>query len=414
MISTLDASPELNVHRGPATPAVIPASSAVWHILQYSDVLDLEFATELSRDVPTILWKPDRSLIPLRPHFRESEQKLPGSELRIRSFPLARGYARAPLSKLVRIGPQLVRRLLRRSSVAAEATLVCTTPYFAPVAELWPGPVVYWLTDLMIRYDGAAAGTLLDLDRKMCQVATLVCPASPRLAEYLHRDARCALRKIVVLPNATREANLLQAPVAAPDSSPLGAIGNGGPIAGVLGHLSDNMDWVLLEQTLRRTPWLTWALVGPSHRPVEDDAQGRAFDAVRANPRAHFLGFKPYGELWRYARAFSVAVLPYKRREPTFSGSSTRFYEHLAARHPILATPCVEELRHKEPLLKLVRTADQTVEALDALRATGFEDGQRQARWEAGLKNTWRVRAAAMQQALHERVAEGVSLAAQG
>ena len=32
-----------------------------------------------------------------------------------------------------------------------------------------------------------------------------------------------------------------------------------------------------------------------------------------------------------YARAFDVAVLPYRRVEPTYSGSSTRFYEHLAA-----------------------------------------------------------------------------------
>ena len=47
--------------------------------------------------------------------------------------------------------------------------------------------------------------------------------------------------------------------------------------------------------------------------------------------RVRFVGSKHYGDLKYYARALDVAVLPYRMREPTFSGSSTRFYEHQAA-----------------------------------------------------------------------------------
>lgn len=388
-----------------AVQGALPPSEdhGLWHVLQYSDVLDLEFSRELAKQVPTLLWQPDRSLLPVRPGFQEAEQAVPDSTLRLRKFPLVRGYARAPMSKLARMGPSLSRRLARHSAAPARSVLVCTTPYFAPVAERWPGPVVYWLTDLMIRYGGAEPAVLLPLDRQMCQAATLVCPASPRLAEYLHRDARCALGKIEVLPNATREANLLPSPLRSPVAIPeMEALGSG-PIAGVLGHLSDNMDWVLLRELLERVPWLSWAFVGPADRPVEDAQQETAFDTVRNHPRAHFLGAKPYGQLWRYARAFDVAVLPYRRREPTFSGSSTRFYEHLAAGHPILATPCVEELMSKEPLLKLVRTAEVAALALEALRGAGFDDGQRQARLEASRHSTWQVRATTMQAALASR-----------
>lgn len=388
--------------------------SAMWHVLQFSDVLDFELSAELACHAPTVLWEPDRSVLPLRPHFRERVREVPGTQLSIRSFPLMRGYARAPILKVARTGPLLLRRLSGHCADAAEAVLVCTTPYFAPVAELWPGPVVYWITDLMIRYALTDPGLLLELDRRMCGAATLVCPASERIARYLYRDARCALAKIEVLPNATRAANLLPAPLARPLALPGEGPGEGmavGPVAGVLGNLSDNMDWVFLEAVVERTPWLTWAFVGPASRPIEDREQARAYDAVRRHKRSLFLGRKAYGELCHFARAFTVAVLPYKRREPTFSGSSTRFYEHLAAGHPILATPCVSELLAKEPLLRLVPTAEAAVEALENLRQNGFEDGQRLARWEASRHNTWRVRAATMRTALAERLAPREAMA---
>ena len=395
-----DAQAKVDVPRGAARIS----TGAAWHILQYSDALDLELATTLARNAPTILWKPDRSRVPLRPNFLETEESVPASTLKIRSFPLVRGYSRAPISMLARVGPELVRRLSRQSPNPRESVLVCTIPYFAPVAELWPGPVVYWLTDLMIRYAGVEPGPLLEMDRALCARADLVCPASYRLAEYLHKDARCERRKIQVLPNAVRESSLLDAPLTAPDRSALPEIPDDVPVAGVIGHLSDNMDWVLLEALLEGAPWLHWAFVGPSQRPGEDEAQGVAFDRVRANPRSYFVGHKPYGELWRYARAFSVAVLPYKRREPTFSGSSTRFYEHLAAGHPILATPCVEELTRREPLLTLVDTAADALAALETLRAVNFEDGLRHLRWQVSKEHTWQTRATVMQDALEERM----------
>ncbi len=385
-----------------------------WHILQLSDVLDFEFSTELARHSPVVLWEPSRSLLPLRPRFQESARDVPGTQLSVRSFPLVRGYARAPMSKLLRTGPVLVRRLSRHAPTPSQSVLVCTTPHFAPVAELWPGPVVYWITDLMIRYQFADAGTVLELDQRMCGAATLVCPASERIAQYLHRDARCALAKIEVLPNATRAANVLPAPLLAPDRVPGPGMPWAGPVAGVLGNLSDNMDWVFLDAVLEQTPWLHWAFVGPTRKPVEEASQGMAYDRVHRHPRTHFFGYQPYGDLHHFARAFSVAVLPYKRREPTFSGSSTRFYEHLAAGHPILATTGVAELLAKEPLLKLVRTPEQAVVALETLRANGFEDGQRHARWEASRHNTWRVRAEAMRAALARRlVPEAVSRSAE-
>jgi hypothetical protein len=109
--------------------------------------------------------------------------------------------------------------------------------------------------------------------------------------------------------------------------------------------------------------------------------------------RIRFVGGKPYGELARYARAFDVAVMPYKKQEPTYSGSATRFYEHLAACRPMLATRGFHELLSKEPLLWLVDSGEEVATAIAALRRTGFRDGVEEIRWRASREGTWQVRA---------------------
>jgi hypothetical protein len=75
-----------------------------------------------------------------------------------------------------------------------------------------------------------------------------------------------------------------------------------------------------------------------------------------------------------------VALMPYKEHEPTFSGSATRLYEHLAATRPILSSPGFHELLSKEPLLKMVETAHEFAAAVESLRKTAFRDGYEELR----------------------------------
>lgn len=116
--------------------------------------------------------------------------------------------------------------------------------------------------------------------------------------------------------------------------------------------------------------------------------------------RVRFLGAKAYGVLKDYARSFDVAILPYAKREPTFSGSPTRFYEHLAACRPKLATRGVEQLLQKEPLVRLVKGADDLLGALQQLRAANFQDGFEQIGWAVSRRETWLDRAQSMVDAL--------------
>ena len=175
------------------------------------------------------------------------------------------------------------------------------------------------------------------------------------------------------------------------------------PVAGVIGNLGGNTDWLLLEKLLPLVPEFCWAFIGPADQRIADRDQGRARAAVMTYPRSCFVGPRPYAELVHYARALDVAILPYIRKEPTWSGSSTRFYEHLAACLPMVAFAGVHELSTKTPLLELASTAEEAAKLLERLRDCEFDDGLASRRFEASQSETWHVRAVAMQQALRLR-----------
>lgn len=371
--------------------------------MQLSDALDREFAMALSRLVPVTAWRPrmERWALFAGSSGGEREEATTEAGLSQRSFPLQRGYARPPLSWMARTGSGLRRRLLRQTTAPALSPLLCTTPYHAPLAALWPGPVVYYLTDRIAAYAGVNPLQVTRLDRRMCAAARLVCPNSNRLAEYLTGEAGCNPAKILVVPNATREANLIAAPLLLPEELPADADGLERPIAGVIGNMGSNVDWLLLQALVDADPDFSWLLIGPVGQDVPDAAERSAReDLLQRGGRVRFVGKKPYGALAAYARGLDVAVLPYKLREPTYSGSSTRFYEHLAATRPILATRGFEELLHKPPLLQLFDTAEQGATLLRELRTRGFNDGQIEARWHASRDGTWDRRAASMVAAL--------------
>jgi len=254
-----------------------------------------------------------------------------------------------------------------------------------------------------VAYEGLDADQIRTLDQRMCKVATAVCPNSRRIADYFVAESHCDPARITVIPNATRESNVLPGPGYEPGELPEDVRDLPRPIVGVLGDLSGNMNWELIVDAMQRTPKLTWLFVGPTTRAIPDARQKAARSWAKRNAR--FVGMKPYGELQAYARCLDVAALPYMKKEPTYSGSSTRFYEHLAAGRPMVATRGFAELLEKPPLLTLVDTGEEMATALEHLRSLNFRDGYEEARWEASKLGTWEERGRMMRRALKERTA---------
>ena len=269
----------------------------MWQMLQISAALDHEFLGALSRQVPAVGWCPEMRTLDF-PYRREQPDTLSDPPVQVRSFPLQRGYSRWPLSLLANIAVKQTERLRRTAPDPERSPLICTTPYWAPVAEKWPGPVVYYLTDLIAAYDRANASLVKSLDARMCAAAALVCPNSQTIADYLKREAGCPSDRIEIIPNATRAANLLPGPSTEPGPLPPDLEGLSRPVAGVIGNLASNMDWVFLEETIASTPSFSWAFIGPyKDRLVEREQSAARERLLRAGGRIRFTGGKKYGEL---------------------------------------------------------------------------------------------------------------------
>jgi len=383
--------------RWPNASSKSQAPMPIWHILDVGSIWMREFASALGRIEPTVAWQP-KMLATGGLQDWQKGQHLADPPLQFTEFPLQRGYARAPLRWLKPFEDKLLAMLKSRSPQPGNSPLMCSTPFYAPVAEGWLGPVIYYSTDLTSAYAGLDSSQVDALEMRMCHVADLVCPNSRRIAAHLQEVVRCDPHKIVIVPNATRSSNIADQPCYKPGPLPPDIAHIPRPIAGVLGDLSGNMDWELIAEAIRLTPAFSWVFVGPTHRAITDVKQSA--DREWTIQHASFIGPKPYGELQRYARSLDVAVLPYRKHEPTYSGSSTRFYEHLAALRPMLASRGFAELLEKEPLLTLIDTPQELAHGLMVLKAQSFRDGQEQARWQASHTGTWEERALTISRAL--------------
>ena len=70
----------------------------------------------------------------------------------------------------------------------------------------------------------------------------------------------------------------------------------------------------------------------------------------------------------------------------------------------MISTRGFEELLHKEPLLRLIDSADEMTSALEELRARDFRDGHERLRCQTSQNETWEIRAAMMRSALDQRI----------
>ncbi len=376
------------------------ASPEMWHILTESSVPVAEFALALSRSTDVVSWLPSMSLFGVLRNRTQSGVSKESSRWRKVQFPLQRGYSRFSSGPLSQVFNKVQGLLSRESRAPERSALICTTSFWAPVAQLWPGPIIYYATDLTFAYEGLRSGRVRSADRALCRIADLVCPNSANLASYFLDQCYCPPDRVVVLPNATRAANIRSLPCGFPDLLPGDVPPLPRPIAGVIGNMAGNVDWTLMLKTIEHSPRYSWLFVGPTSMAIRDRREREARATVMRSGRVCFIGPKPYQDLFRYARALDVAVMPYRKLEPTYSGSATRFYEHLAAGRPILATRGVEELLHKQPLLHLVDGWAELVRELERLRKEP-QDGQEEARRLTSQCETWETRARSMVEALH-------------
>ena len=346
-----------------------------------------ELARALSKRVPTVgvEWELGLTAWLRRAVTRQRAE----GDLGILTVRLQRGWWR---SRLLTRGKRLRRLLAEVVPLGPSTVVVLTSPHAVRWVRNLGGCVfVYYASDNFLSWFRNAHRTRR-FEGALCRAAHHTFVVSRRLQERFSLEYAVPSGALSVLPNAVRGKDIPEAP---PERStePLPLAGFPRPWALVMGNLGVNTDWRLLAQVAKQTTWLSWVFVGPV-QPLGDSDQAKArVWFLHGAARTRFVGPVEYPDLSGFARACDVAILPYLRSEATSHASPTRYYQHLAAGRPILATDAVDELLDKTPLVRICRSAKEMADALGSLHKQGFCDGFERRRWEQAQGETWEARA---------------------
>jgi glycosyltransferase involved in cell wall biosynthesis len=134
-----------------------------------------------------------------------------------------------------------------------------------------------------------------------------------------------------------------------------------GPIIGYIGSVYPWLDYELIERVARALPDIHLVMMGHAHPEVRGTLQ-----TLARLPNFRFLGPKPYADVPRYLRHFSVAIIPFRKTPLTAAVNPVKLYEQSAAGVPTVATDFSEDLHDLGELLGIARSHDEFISLIRA------------------------------------------------
>jgi glycosyltransferase involved in cell wall biosynthesis len=155
-----------------------------------------------------------------------------------------------------------------------------------------------------------------------------------------------------------------------------------GPVIGYFGLIAAWTDVELIEWLAVQRPHWNFLLVGHAHVSV---------DALQRLPNVSLVGAQPYESLPGWAKAFDVAIIPYRMNRQVKNANPLKLREYLATGKPVVTVPTPEVDRFSE----FVRIAESREDYLAAIEASLAEsDPAAPARRMASVKAmSWESRA---------------------
>jgi asparagine synthase (glutamine-hydrolysing) len=158
-----------------------------------------------------------------------------------------------------------------------------------------------------------------------------------------------------------------------------------GPVIGFWGLIADWVDLQLVRHVADAFSGGTVALLGNVNTDL---------GPLQGARNVRLLGRRPYADLPRYARAFDVALMPFRVNELTLAANPLKVREYLAAGLPVVSTaiPEVERLG----VCRIGKDADGVVREIAAAIAAG--PGPSEVRAAQVRNEGWEARVAEMQE----------------
>jgi glycosyltransferase involved in cell wall biosynthesis len=276
----------------------------------------------------------------------------------------------------VALGRLLVWRALKRLGFARTVSWFAV-PHPGYLANAFgEAAVVYYCIDDYAALPDVDARAVAEMDAHLTRRADQVFVASTPMLQ-----AKRLLKPSTVLAPHGVDAALFRAA-----SDPQLAIAPGAhnlrkPVIGFYGLIEEWIDVDLIADLAGRRPHWTFLMIG---RLAVDPGR------LKALPNVVFAGPQPYRSLPTWAKAFDVAIMPYRLTRQVVNSAPLKLREYLATGKPVVAAPA-PDIERFAGLVRIARGRDEFLRQIeDSLANDTDEDRAR--RIEATFTMTWDAR----------------------
>jgi len=182
---------------------------------------------------------------------------------------------------------------------------------------------VYYCIDDYAAHPGVDAELIGQRDEQLTRSADLVFVAPPALVDAKRRSNP----QTFFSPHGV-DVELFGRAARADTPVPEAASALAHPVVGYFGSLHDWIDLELIEWLAKSRPQWSFLLVGHAAADVA---------ALRALGNVHLVGPKPYQTLPGWAKAFDVAIIPYRLNRQVANANPLKLREYLATGKPIVS-----------------------------------------------------------------------------
>lgn len=274
------------------------------------------------------------------------------------------------------LGPRLVKRALR-SLAFQDPLLWFIVPHAATVkGQLGERGTVYYCIDDYASFPGVDAAPIQRMDDRLTREADVLFVASPILVE----------QKRALNPETHFSPHGVDLELFGQAMQPSTPVAEGArhlkrPVIGYFGVIGGWTDLDLLEFIATSRPHWTLLLVG---HPQADPGR------LPQLPNVVMPGPQPYRMLPQWAKAFDVALIPYRLTQQVLHANPLKLREYLATGKPVVSTwtPEVERFSH---VVEIARTREDYLTAIERALESDTPEKQ-QARLDAVRPLSWDAR----------------------
>ena len=210
---------------------------------------------------------------------------------------------------------------------------------------------IYYCIDDYAAHPGVDVAHITACDSLLTQRADHVFVAPPALV-----DAKRLVNRATSYSPHGVDVDLFALAQAPETTVPAQAAALKGPVVGYFGLIAAWTDIELIEWLAVQRPQWNFLLVGHAHVAV---------DALKRLPNVTMVGAQPYESLPKWAKAFDVAIIPYRINRQVKNANPLKLREYLATGKPVVTVPTPEVDRFSD----VVRIAESREDYLAAIEA---------------------------------------------